>query len=176
MHKDVILAFFIVMEFSSVFAQDFPREVVPETVPPYYYVRYDGSDKPNTLADGVTYTVWIPPEVEKLRGVIVHQHGCGSGAGQTGLTGSFDLHWQALAKKYDCALLSPAYEQPSSEPCANWCDSRNGSDVTFIKALSDLGKKTNHPELASVPWALWGHSGSGHWVGGMAFLHPERTI
>ncbi|MFC1761517.1 hypothetical protein ACFL6U_05495 [Planctomycetota bacterium] len=56
-----------------------------------------------------------------------------------------------------------------------WADPRNGSASTFIRALSDLGAKSGHPELASVPWALWGHSGGGHWVGGMAFLHPERV-
>ena len=173
--KHIILTFFAVLGMGSCLAQEFPRKVVPETVPPYYYVRYEASDIPGELVFGVTYTVWIPSGVEKLKGIIVHQHGCGSGAGKTGLTGSFDLQWQALAKKYDCALLSPAYEQPSSEPCVNWCDPRNGSDETFIKALSDLGEKTAHPELATVPWALWGHSGGGYWVGGMAFLHPERT-
>jgi hypothetical protein len=26
-----------------------------------------------------------------------------------------------------------------------------------------------------VPWALWGHSGGGHWAGGMLLLHPERV-
>src|SRR5205807_9691732 len=25
------------------------------------------------------------------------------------------------------------------------------------------------------PWALWGHSGGGHWAGGMVLLHPERV-
>src|SRR5204863_1620730 len=30
-------------------------------------------------------------------------------------------------------------------------------------------------ELARVPWALWGHSGGGHWAGGMVLLHPERV-
>ena len=29
--------------------------------------------------------------------------------------------------------------------------------------------------LATVPWALWGHSGGGHWAGGMVMLHPERV-
>ncbi len=32
-----------------------------------------------------------------------------------------------------------------------------------------------HPELAKVPWALWGHSGGGHWAGGMVLLHPDRV-
>jgi len=26
-----------------------------------------------------------------------------------------------------------------------------------------------------VQWALWGHSGGGHWAGGMVLLHPERV-
>lgn len=27
---------------------------------------------------------------------------------------------------------------------------------------SGIGAKSSHPELAKVPWALWGHSGGGH--------------
>jgi len=54
-------------------------------------------------------TFWIPAGVKKLRGVIVHQHGCGEGSCKSGLTGAYDLHWQALAKKHACALLSPTY-------------------------------------------------------------------
>ena len=159
----------------SAFAQDYPHKIVPQTVPPHYHVRYEGSEIPGELVYGVNFTVWVPPDVKKLRGVIVHQHGCGHGAGLTGLTGTFDLHWQALARKHDCALLSPAYEQPKAKSCSMWADPREGSDATFIKALSDLGEKSGHPELATVPWALWGHSGGGHWAGGIAFLHPERV-
>ena len=31
----------------------------------------------------------------------------------------------------------------------------------YGKGLADLGAKAGHPELATVPWALWGHSGGG---------------
>jgi pimeloyl-ACP methyl ester carboxylesterase len=71
-------------------------------------------------------------------------------------------------------LLSPVYEQPEKANCQLWCDPRNGSDATFQKALADLAEQSAHPELVSVPWALWGHSGGGHWAGGMVLLHPER--
>ncbi|MFT5128390.1 MAG: pimeloyl-ACP methyl ester carboxylesterase, partial [Rhodothermales bacterium] len=121
------------------------------------------------------YTIWIPPGAKALRGVIVHQHGCGEGSCRSGLTGAYDLHWQALARAHDCALLAPAYEQPGTAECQLWCDPRNGSGKTFQKGLVDLGEKSGHPELASVPWALWGHSGGGHWAGGMAILHPQRV-
>src|SRR3954471_3477438 len=43
-------------------------------------VSYPASDKPGELAYGVTYRAWFPDGVKRLRGVIVHQHGCGAGA------------------------------------------------------------------------------------------------
>src|SRR5436305_3256024 len=68
-------------------------------------VHYDPSTVPGELQLGVTYTLWIPEGVTTIRGIIVHQHGCGSGACKAGATAAYDLHWQALAKKWDCALL-----------------------------------------------------------------------
>ena len=159
----------------SLFAQQPPYDVFPAAEVPYYRVRYEASAKPGELIFPANYTVWIPPGVKTVRGVIVHQHGCGEGSCKSGLTGAFDLHWQALAKKHDCALLAPSYEQPEKADCQMWCDPRNGSDAAFQKALADLGAKSGHPELARVPWALWGHSGGGHWAGGMVLLHPEHV-
>ncbi len=165
---------------STVLAQRPPYDVFPPADPPYYRIRYEAPEKeasqqPGELSFPVNYTVWIPREVKALRGVIVHQHGCGEGSCKSGLTGAYDLHWQALAKRHDCALLAPAYEQPEMADCQLWCDPRNGSGAAFQKCLVDLGTKSGHPELASVPWALWGHSGGGHWAGGMVLLHPDRV-
>ncbi len=156
-------------------AQNPPYDNAPDVAPPYFKVRYKASEKPGELIFPVQYTVWIPAGVKALRGVVVHQHGCGEGSCKSGQTGAFDLHWQALARKHGCALLAPSYEQPQKADCQMWCDPRNGSSDKFQQALADLGKMAGHPELATVPWALWGHSGGGHWVGGMVMLHPERV-
>lgn len=158
------------------FGQNQPYDIYPEAESPYYRVRYEASGKPGELIFPVQYTIWIPAGVEKLKGVVVHQHGCGEGSCKSGLTGAWDLHWQALAKTHDCALLSPTYEQPGQADCQMWCDPRNGSDKTFLKSLHDLGQISGHHELSDVPWALWGHSGGGHWVGGMTMLYPNRVI
>jgi hypothetical protein len=160
----------------SSFAQQSPYENRIDVEQPYYRVRYESSEKVGELAIPVSYTLWVPPGLKTLRAVVVHQHGCGEGSCKSGQTGAFDLHWQALAKKHDCALMSPTYEQPESGNCQLWCDPRNGSDAAFQKSLTELGALSGHPELATVPWALWGHSGGGHWAGGMFLLHPERTI
>jgi hypothetical protein len=138
-------------------------------------VRYEASLKPDELRYPANYTIWIPKSAKRLRGVIVHQHGCGEGSCKSGLTGAYDLHWQALAKKHDCALLAPAYEQPEKADCQRWCDPRNGSVMAFQKSLVDLGTMSGHPELPKLPWALWGHSGGGHWAGGMVLLYPDRV-
>jgi hypothetical protein len=169
------LSLLLVALATSLAAQQPPYDVFPPADPPYYRVRYEASTQPGQLVYPVNYTIWIPAGVPSLRGVIVHQHGCGEGSCKSGLTGAYDLHWQALAKKHGCALLAPSYEQPEQADCQMWCDPRNGSDAAFQRCLVDLGEKSGHPELARAPWALWGHSGGGHWAGGMVLLHPERV-
>lgn len=171
-----VLPMVLLLLAASAFAQQPPYDVFPPADPPYYRVRYEASTKSGELTYPVNYTIWIPKDVKAIHGVIVHQHGCGEGSCKSGLTGAYDLHWQALAKKHDCALLAPSYEQPEKADCQMWCDPRNGSSAAFQKGLVDLGAKSGHPELAKAPWALWGHSGGGHWAGGMTLLHPDRVI
>jgi hypothetical protein len=125
---------------------------------------------------GVTYTLWVPDGVRTIRGVIVHQHGCGVGACKGGETAAYDLHWQALAKKWDCALLGPSYHQAEKQDCRLWCDPRNGSHRTFLNALGEFARKAKHPEIEHVPWCLWGHSGGGFWASLMQTLYPERIV
>ena len=142
----------------------------------YFDVIYPPSQQPGELTIGVTHTVWIPDGVTMLRGIVVHQHGCGTGACKGGETSAYDLHWQALAKKWDCALLGPSYQQQEGQNCRLWCDPRNGSDAVFRRALEDLAAKSDHPELSTVPWCLWGHSGGEFWSSLMQTLHPERIV
>ncbi len=139
-------------------------------------VTYPASTEPGKLSLGVTYSIWIPDGVTKIRGIIVHQHGCGTGACKGGATAAYDLHWQALAKKWDCALLGPSYHQEDKQNCRLWCDPRNGSEKTFLQSLNELAVQSKHPELATVPWCLWGHSGGGFWASLMQTLHPERIV
>lgn len=147
----------------------------PNAIPPYFAVRYEASEQKGELAMPVIYTVWIPPGVRSLRGVIVHQHGCG--AGTSGESAAYDSHWQALARKWDCALLGPSYRKETENMlCPLWMDPRRGSERAFLRALSELGAMAGHPELSRVPWALWGHSGGGIWASTMHLLHPDRVV
>jgi hypothetical protein len=172
---NTIVAITIFLLQDSAFAQDSTYQNAIDVAPPYYRIRYEASITPGQLVYPVTFTAWVPSAVKTLRGIILHQHGCGEGSCKSGQTGAFDLHWQALAKKHDCALISPSYEQPDKADCQLWCDPRNGSDDIFQRSLRDLALQSGHPELSEVPWAIWGHSGGGHWAGGMVLLHPKRS-
>ena len=148
----------------------------------YLKLDYPASTNLNELQTPVTYTLWIPDGVSHLRGIIVHQHGAGTTASIEGSTAAYDLHWQALAAKWDCALLGPSYhvsnEKIDLSPGGSelWFDPRHGSQKTFLRALSEFAAKSGHSELETVPWVLWGHSGGGIWADVMACLHPDRVV
>src|SRR5262245_4437026 len=95
---------FLVTAAAGLHAQKPPYEVFPPAEPPYYRVRYAASGKPGELTYAVNYTIWVPGGARTLRGVIVHQHGCGEGSCKSGLTAAYDLHSQALARKHESTL------------------------------------------------------------------------
>ena len=148
----------------------------------YLQLAYPPSTTAGELQLGVTYTLWIPDGIQTVRAVIVHQHGASIPAAQAGATAAYDLHWQALAKKWDCVLLGPSYHVLNDAidltpgGAELWFDPRQGSDRVFLRALDEFAAKSGHAEIASVPWCLWGHSGGGIWSNVMSMLHPDRVL
>jgi len=143
-----------------------------------FTVTYPRATEPGALQLDATYMLWIPDGGKQLRAVIVHQHGCGFDANRAGETAAHDLHWQALAAKWDAALLAPRYTQMEQgrEGCDLWSDPRNGSAKTFFRALDAFAVASGHAELKTAPWCLWGHSGGAFWVSLMQTLAPERIV
>ena len=132
----------------------------------YLKVDYPASTVAGELQIAVTYTLWIPDGAPRLRRRHRPPHGAGTTASIEGSTAAYDLHWQALAKKWDCALLGPSYhvlhEKNDLSPGGSelWFDPRRGSEKTFLKAIGEFASKSAHPELETAPWVLWGHSGA----------------
>ena len=122
----------------------------------------------------VEYFMWIPENVKTVKGIIVHQHGCGETAYKSGRNAFHDVQWRALAKKWDFALMGTSYT--STTDCFDWIHPEEGSYNAFILGISEIAKKSEHQELENVPWVLWGHSGGGHWAYDMVLQHPDRII
>src|ERR1700681_2035759 len=148
----------------------------------YLQLVYPPSTTKGELQLGAMYTLWIPDDIKTVSAVIVHQHGASIPAAQAGTTSAYDLHWQALAKKWNCVLLGPSYRVLNDAidltpgGAELWFDRRQGSDRVFFRALDEFAAKSGHAEIASVPWCLWGHSGGGIWANVMSMLHPDRVL
>src|SRR5258708_7686714 len=148
----------------------------------YLPIVYQPSTTKAELRIGVIYTLWIPDNIKTVRAVIVHQHGASIPAAQAGATSAYDLHWQALAKKWNCVLLGPSYHVLNDAidltpgGAELWFDPKQGSDRAFLRALDEFATKSGHAEIATVPWCLWGHSGGGIWANVMSILHPDRVL
>jgi hypothetical protein len=119
----------------------------------YLEVSYPPSTQPGELQLGVTYTLWIPDGVTTFRGIIVHQHGCGSGACKGGETAAYDLHWQALAKKWECALLGPSYHQDDKQ--IRWLEAKSKEMIRASRRTMKSGIAAFPPQAGSGYEAFW---------------------
>ena len=181
-----LLSIFLVLATSSATANTSSHPIGDLPIPqveasyqsPYYATEYFPSEaQPESQAKiGVRYTLWVPPGLETVRGIIVHQHGCGEGSCKSSVTAAHDLHWQALARKHDCALLGPSFRQWQDQDCFLWADPQHGSDIVFLESLQKLAELSGHPEISTAPWCLWGHSGGGSWASRMHLRYPENII
>ena len=122
----------------------------------------------------VEYYLWIPENIQNIKGIILHQHGCGESAFRSGQNAFYDLQWRALAKKYDFALMGSSYV--STTDCHDWVEPEEGSYDTFVKGISEIARQSKHSELEQVPWVIWGHSGGGHWAYKMVLEHPDKLL
>ncbi|GAB3427374.1 alpha/beta fold hydrolase [Niabella aquatica] len=123
--------------------------------------------------DSATYTIFIPDSVKELSGVFIHQHGCVmEGRGEAT---AYDLQYQAFAKKWKLAVIAPDIYS-SKNNCHDWKDPEYGSADALLKTLKEIGGLSGHPELANVPWLIWGHSGGGYWALSMLRQFPQRIL
>lgn len=129
---------------------------------------------PDSKFKEVEYFMWIPENIKTVKGIIVHQHGCGESAYKSGRNAFHDVQWRALAKKWDFALMGSSYT--ARKDCFEWINPEEGSYNAFIQGISEIAKISDHQELEKVPWVIWGHSGGGHWAYDMVLQHPEKII
>jgi hypothetical protein len=124
--------------------------------------------------DHAKYTIFIPDGIEKISGVFIHQHGCTmQGHGEAT---AYDLQYQAFARKWSLALVGPDLYPHTKKECEEWRNSEDGSLSSLLAGLFNIAQYSNHPELSTAPWLLWGHSGGGYWVLSMIKSSPKRII
>jgi hypothetical protein len=128
--------------------------------------------KQGQLVGNPAYFCWIPDSVKTFRCIISHQHGCTRERDARQMM--YDVQWTTLAKKWNAVFMACSLTADQAH-CPTWDQQQNGSGNAYLAALDSLAARLKHPEIKTIPWAFWGHSGGAFWVTGMMGVYPERV-
>ncbi len=119
------------------------------------------------------YRLWLPPEVDRVRAVLVLM----PGSNDDGRPQAHNAVWQAFAIKNKLALLGCRLtDKPHDRGfIEQYADVSKGSGQTVLDALTAFAAQTHHPELATAPLLLWGMSAGGEFNYEFAAWKPERV-
>ena len=106
--------------------------------------------------------LWIPPNTETVRGILIY----GNGAGDDSTDEVFTPWNQRFAEVHDFAVIGTGF----------WGNiSVNEIDI-WDEHLDALAEKSGRPELVNAPWAPIGFSNGGQMSYGFNSLRPEKVI
>lgn len=131
----------------------------------------DESTPPGANFDTANFRLWVPPSVAKAKAIVLLVPGSnGDARGETG-----DAAWQAFAQKHQLALVGIQLTDKERSPFEEYANVSKGSGQAILDAITRLGAKANHPELANAPLFLWGMSAGGEVNYELAVWKPERV-
>jgi len=129
-------------------------------------ISWDGSYYDFRAADGYKkIKMWIPPNTDPVRGMFISGHGGGSGDSRDFAR---DENIRAFAIRLGFAVVG-IHHFPGRKVY------EEGAEV-FFYALSEFSKMGHHPEIANLPFVMYGSSNGGASTYGFVNYAPERAI
>jgi len=135
---------------------------------------FDHTIPPGANFDKAEFRLWVPPNTPKVRAVLVLVPGSnGDGRPQ-----AEDAFWQALATRQRLAIVACRFTDKPHEQSflEDYVKVSDGSGQALLDAVSSLAKASNHPEIATAPFLMWGMSAGGQVDYEFAAWKPERVI
>jgi dienelactone hydrolase len=120
------------------------------------------------------FRFWSPGTAGVLRGVVVLL----PGSNADGRALVEDEFWQTFARRHQFGLVGCLFKDHPHENMniEEYARASAGSGQALLVALSDLAARAKHPEVASAPLLLWGHSAGGEFNYEFACWKPERVL
>ena len=129
-------------------------------------VAWDGQYYDFRDAKGVKMIkVWVPPNTNPVKGVFISGHGGGSGDSRNFAR---DENVRALAMRLGFAVAG-LHNFPGRRVYSE------GAAV-FFHALNEFARLGHHPEIANLPFVIYGSSNGGAATYGFVNHAPERAI
>ena len=124
--------------------------------------------------DTAAFRLWYPSGVTAVRGIVILV----PGSGDDGRPWVDDPFWQSFATRHHFALVG-CFLTDKPHPLdfvEEYIKVSEGSGQTFLNALTELAKRSKHPEIAEAPLLLWGMSAGGEFNYEFTAWKPERVI
>ena len=129
-------------------------------------VAWDGQYYDFRDAQGVKMVkLWVPPNTDPIKGVFISGHGGGSGDSRNFAR---DENIRALAMRLGFAVAG-LHNFPGRRVYSE------GAAV-FFHALNEFARLGHHPEIANLPFVIYGSSNGGATTYGFVNYAPERAI
>jgi hypothetical protein len=137
-------------------------------------VVYDDSLINGNNFGKAAFRLWMKSDFKRIKGLIVLMPGS-NGDGRDMV---YDTAWQNMATRHNFALLGCYYMDKAHNymDIESYADVKNGSGQALLDMLRTFSKKSEHPELADAPLALWGMSAGGEFNYEFACWKPDRVI
>jgi hypothetical protein len=120
--------------------------------------------------DKAAFRLWIDDGDEPVEGIVSVALGI-NGDSRPEVESAV---WQDFARKHRLAVVGVFLRSPENA-LIQYGRAERGSGAAYVTALNALAEKSKHPEIATVPLLMWGHSAGGMFNFGFACYAPERV-
>jgi len=134
----------------------------------------------DSLPSGPNYAIaqfryWAPANVGTVRAMLVLV----PGSNGDGRAMAEDTVWQNFATKHKLAIIACRFTDKADNgerAFENYISVSKGSGDALQTALVHFAERTKHPEVAGVPFLMWGMSAGGQFNYEYVAWKPERVI
>jgi poly(3-hydroxybutyrate) depolymerase len=128
---------------------------------------------PGNNYDKAEFRLWYPRDVATLRGVLVVV----PGSNGEGRTAAEDTVWQKFATSHKLALVGCRFTDKQHDQgfIEHYVNVSQGSGQALLDAMGRFATRSQHPELATAPFLLWGMSAGGQFNYEFTAWKPERV-
>ena len=133
----------------------------------------DETVAPGNNYDKAEFRLWLPPGTTAVRAILVLV----PGSNGDGRPMADDPVWQAFAAKQNLAIVACRFTDKPHEQSfiEEYVNVSQGSGQALLDVLGTFAAKARRPELARVPFLMWGMSAGGQFNYEFTAWKPERV-
>jgi poly(3-hydroxybutyrate) depolymerase len=134
----------------------------------------DESVPPGNNYDKAEFRLWLPDDVTTVRAALILV----PGSNGDGRPMADNPDWRAFATRNKLALVGCRFTDKKHDQSfiEYYVNVSQGSGQALLTAMETFAARSKHPELATVPFLLWGMSAGGEFNYEFVAWKPERVL